>query len=188
MLQIPSGSTDYKASFIARSDTDFHTFLTSLTAAAARYSINGGTEAAMSSPTITAKHTTNWAGNFHIALNNSVWTTLPAGMRTAELAMRITATGMDPVDLAVMLVADQPEGVLKGTASGTPTTTAMISDIGISVDNQLNGRTIIFDGDTATAALRNQATDITSCTASSDTLGFTALTTAPSSGDTFRII
>ncbi len=78
--------------------------------------------------------------------------------------------------------------ILNGTASGTPTTTTMVSDIGISVDSQLNGRIIIFADDTTTANLRDQATDITACTASSNTLTFTELTTAPVSGDTFVIV
>jgi len=78
--------------------------------------------------------------------------------------------------------------ILIGIASGTPTTTTMVSDIGITVDDQFNGRTIIFASDTTTAALRGQATDITGCTAATNTLTFTALTTAPVSGDTFVIV
>lgn len=74
-----------------------------------------------------------------------------------------------------------------GTASGTPTTTTMISDIGVTVDDQFNGRIITFDDDTTTAALRGQSTDITGCTAASNTLTFTATTTAPVSGDKFTI-
>lgn len=80
------------------------------------------------------------------------------------------------------------ESSLAGTASGTPTTTTMVSDISITVDDQFKGRTIIFGPATSTAALQNQATDITACTASSNTLTFTALTTAPASGDTFVIV
>ena len=82
---------------------------------------------------------------------------------------------------------DAAEVILAGTASGTPTTTTMVSNVTVTVDDQFNGRTIIFKEDTTTAALRGQATDITGCTASTDTLTFTALTTAPVSGDTFVI-
>ena len=46
---------------------------------------------------------------------------------------------------------------------------------------------VIFDRTTTTAALRNQATDITAST-SGGVLTVTALTTAPSSGDTFVIV
>jgi len=76
---------------------------------------------------------------------------------------------------------------IAGTASGTPTTTTMVSNVSVTVNDQFNGRIITFDDDTTTAALRRQSTDITACTAASNTLTFTALTTAPVSGDTFTI-
>lgn len=75
-----------------------------------------------------------------------------------------------------------------GAATGTPTTTTMVSNINIDVDGQFNGRIIIFDDDTTTLGLRGQATDITASTAATNTLTFTALTNAPVSGDTFIII
>lgn len=78
--------------------------------------------------------------------------------------------------------------ILIGVASGTPTTTTMISDIAITDDDQFNGRTIIFASDTTTAGLRGQATDITGCTAATNTLTFTALTQAPVSGEAFVIV
>ena len=74
-----------------------------------------------------------------------------------------------------------------GVASGTPTTTTMVSDVSIAVDNQFDGRIITFDDDTTTTNLQGQSTDITAGTASSNTLTFTALTTAPVSGDSFVI-
>ena len=74
-----------------------------------------------------------------------------------------------------------------GTASGTPTTTTLVSDISVTVNDQFNGRIITFDDNTTTTNLRGQSTDITGCTAASNTLTFTALTTAPVSGDTFTI-
>jgi hypothetical protein len=74
------------------------------------------------------------------------------------------------------------------TASGTPTTTTMVSDLGVTVNDQFNGRVILFHKDTTTAALRGQGTTITGCTAASNTLTFDAVTTAPSSGDTFDVI
>ena len=75
-----------------------------------------------------------------------------------------------------------------GTASGTPSTTAMVSDVSITADDQYKGRIILFKKNTSTASLQGQATDITACTAASNTLTFTALTNAPSSGDTFDIV
>ena len=77
---------------------------------------------------------------------------------------------------------------LSGIASGVPTTTTMVSDITVSVDDQYKGRVIIFDNDTTTTNLQGQATPITGCTASTDTLIFTLLTTTPVSGDTFQVV
>jgi hypothetical protein len=83
--------------------------------------------------------------------------------------------------------------VIRGTVSGTsPSTTSFtpsaLSPAGVAAD-QFKGRIIIFDNDTATTALRGQATDITANTAASlPVLTYTALTTAPSSGDTFSIV
>jgi hypothetical protein len=82
--------------------------------------------------------------------------------------------------------------VLTGTvttgASTTSVPTSALSVSGAAAD-QFKGRIIIFDNDTTTAALRGQATDITaSSNAATPTFTVTALTTAPASGDTFRIV
>jgi hypothetical protein len=83
--------------------------------------------------------------------------------------------------------------VIRGAVSGTaPSTTSFtpsaLSPAGVAAD-QFKGRIIIFDNDTATTSLRGQATDITANTAAGlPVFTFTALTTAPSSGDTFSIV
>jgi hypothetical protein len=81
------------------------------------------------------------------------------------------------------------DGIVIGTASGTPTTTTMptssLVPAAVATD-QFQGRVVTFDDATTTAALRGQTTDITSNT-SGGVLTFTALTTAPVSGDTFSI-
>ena len=83
---------------------------------------------------------------------------------------------------------------IRGTVGSatTPTTTqftpSAIDPSGAATD-QFKGRIIVFDNDTATPALRGQATDVTSSTnASLPLLTFTALSTAPSSGDTFSVL
>jgi hypothetical protein len=54
--------------------------------------------------------------------------------------------------------------------------------------DSFKGRIVIFDRNTTTAALRCQATDITANTSgATPTLTVTALTTAPATGDRFRI-
>jgi hypothetical protein len=83
--------------------------------------------------------------------------------------------------------------VIRGTVSGTsPTTTTFTSSAlapaGVDAD-QFKGRILVFDNDTTTTALRGQATDITANSGASNPLfTFTALTTAPQSGDTFSIV
>jgi hypothetical protein len=82
--------------------------------------------------------------------------------------------------------------VLRGTSAGGATTTTLtpsaLDPAGAAVD-QFKGRIILFDKDTVTAALRGQGTDITGNTGDAlAVLTFTALTTAPASGDTFSIV
>lgn len=83
--------------------------------------------------------------------------------------------------------------LIRGTVGATsPTATSFTpSSLTVpgSVNNQFKRRVIVFDNDTVTEELRGQATDITA--SSSDTLPlltFSALTTAPASGDTFSIV
>lgn len=82
--------------------------------------------------------------------------------------------------------------VLRGTVGASSTTTSIVTSAmtpATSVADQLRGRIVIFDHNTATAALRGQATDITASSASgTPVLTVTALTTAPASGDTFTIV
>ena len=83
---------------------------------------------------------------------------------------------------------ESAETVVLGTAAGSPSSTVIPTNLTISVNDQYNGRILIFRSDTTTAALRGQATDITDTVTTSGTLTVTALTTAPSSGDTFVIV
>jgi Raf kinase inhibitor-like YbhB/YbcL family protein len=72
-----------------------------------------------------------------------------------------------------------------GTTTSIPTSAFSRSDI---VADQFVGRTLTFGENTATAALQGQATNITANTAdSTPTFTVGALTTAPSSGDTFGV-
>lgn len=84
--------------------------------------------------------------------------------------------------------------VIRGTVGAAPApTTSTFTPSSVfpaaSVLNQWRGRIILFDNNTTTAALRGQATDITGSSAAAlPLLTFTALTTAPVSGDTFSIV
>lgn len=75
-----------------------------------------------------------------------------------------------------------------GTTTSIPTSAFSPGGAGI-VSGQFIGRTIIFDGNTSTSALQGQATNITANTSgATPTFTVTALTTAPSSGDTFSVV
>lgn len=82
--------------------------------------------------------------------------------------------------------------VIRGTVSAGASTTSIptsaFSPAGASVD-QFKGRIVVFDNDTATAALRGEATDITASTnAATPTLTVTALSATPAAGDAFSVV
>lgn len=138
---------------------------------------------------------TDWANGGRLDLildSRSSQTSVDDLPTNAELA-----TALDPLPTAAenaQAVADLVEDrtVIRGTCASGSTTTTMtpssLSPNGTDAD-QFKGRILIFDNNTTTAALRGQATDITANTAASlPLLTFTALTTAPASGDTFSIV
>lgn len=80
--------------------------------------------------------------------------------------------------------------IVRGTVdTGATTTSIPTSSLtpAVTVADQLKGRIVLFSADTTTAALRGQATDITSNT-DAGVLTVTALTTAAAAGDTFCIV
>ena len=121
---------------------------------------------------------------------------------TAWASGAITAAAIAADAITAAKVADdvsteiRDKITLRTTLRGTVTTGSSTTSIttsamspATSVADQLKGRIVIFDHDTATAALRGQATDITASSASATpTLTVTALTTAPSSGDVFTVV
>jgi|SRR5215469_2669520 len=94
---------------------------------------------------------------------------------------------------AAQNVAKANNAIGRGTVGAASTTTSITTSAfapggaGI-VSGQFIGRIIIFDGNTATAALQGQASNITANTSgATPTFTVTALTTAPASGDTFGV-
>ncbi len=65
-----------------------------------------------------------------------------------------------------------------------PSTTAFASNGLDATDDHYNGRTIIF----TSGVLEDQATDITDYTGATGLLTVTALTEAPTAGDTWRFV
>jgi hypothetical protein len=87
--------------------------------------------------------------------------------------------------------------IVTGTVGSGSTTTAVVcasivNPTSLNAAGQLIGRTLIFEGNTTTAALQGQAMTITaSTTGSTPTISTSApgaLTTAPSAGDTFSVL
>jgi hypothetical protein len=150
---------------------------------------------------------TDWKGTTAPAMTGDAFARLgaPAGASvSADVAAVKTQTAAIETDtqdiqgrIPAALVNGQMDStnsdtVVRGTVGAASTTTSIVtsafSPSGAAAD-QMKGRIVIFDNDTATAALRGQATDITaSSNASTPVLTVTALTTAPASGDTFTIV
>jgi len=105
-------------------------------------------------------------------------------MKVDVLAISGSTAAADTLELST-------EAICTGTCDTGGSTTSIVASAlspASAVNDQFNGRIMIFNSDTATAALRNQATDITDFVHATQTFTVTALTTAPSSGDTFIIV
>jgi len=117
------------------------------------------------------------------------------GLLVASTAANIGSTDIKYINAdstAAANLAKSASAIVTGTvtsgASATSIPTSSISPVGSPAD-QFKGRIMIFLRDTATAALRAQATDITASSAAANpTFTVTALTTAPASGDVFVIV
>lgn len=130
--------------------------------------------------------------------------TLLAGVNVTQWAGQtalVDANNLPKVDveavnastLAAQALAQMDPSVCWGTCSGGSTTTAIVSALNnpssLGATGQLIGRTIIFLGNTGTANLQAQASNITnSTTGATPTITFTAMTTAPANGDKFVVV
>lgn len=85
---------------------------------------------------------------------------------------------------ASSLEATQASGVIRGSASGSPTTTSMPTDLTEATDNHFNDRSVVW----LTGVLAGQAKPITGYTGSTKTLIYKQTTDAPASGDQFEIV
>lgn len=82
-------------------------------------------------------------------------------------------------------VSDLKSGIIYGTAAtGTLSTTQATSSLTGYANDQLIGRVLIF----LSGAANGEATNITDYASASGLLTFTALTTAPGNGDSFKIV
>ena len=100
----------------------------------------------------------------------------------ATLATLATASALAIVDT---VVDNLNLGIIYGSAAtGTLSTTQATTDLTGYADDQLIGRVIIW----TSGNCEGEATDITDYANSSGLITFTALTTAPGNGDTFKIV
>lgn len=115
---------------------------------------------------------------------------LPAAL-TAGGNMKVDVLAISGSTAAADTLELSTEAICTGTCDTGGSTTSIVASAlspASAVNDQFNGRIMIFNSDTTTAALRNQATDITDFVHATQTFTVTALTTAPASGDTFIIV
>lgn len=130
------------------------------------------------------------AGADKLEIDAVQWLGTPVATPTVGGVPEVDVTHIDSSTDAAVNLNRSARGIVRGTATTGGTTTSIPTSSLVpaaSVTGQFIGRIVVFDKDTPTAALRGQATDILSST-SGGTLGVTALTTAPASGDTFVIL
>ena len=140
--------------------------------------------AAFANPSAGASNATEIAnGWYKFALSAADTDTL------GDLVLVGTATACDSADIIMQVGVDGvARGVVGSIASTTSVPTSAFQPAGASAD-QFAGRAILFDANTATAALRGCARTIANSTnAANPTLTVGALPTAPASGDTFSVI
>ena len=129
----------------------------------------------------------DWAQVQHgTATNNLSNTTVNASFAGTAAAnvVAINSSGTAATQLALAAQKIGNATVGSGSTTTSIVTSALVPSIGTT--GQFNGRIVIFDINTTTAALRGQATVISGDNGS-NTLTVSALTAAPVSGDTFTI-
>ncbi len=112
--------------------------------------------------------------------------TLIAAVQTEVDKIDGVDTVVDAIKVVTDLMADSASTLVTGTveAGGGPTTTVFQTNLAETTDDHYNGRIVIFlDND-----LKWQASDITDYTGATGTITVTAMTEAPSAGDTFVVV
>lgn len=135
-------------------------------------------------------------GDFTAAMKTSIGTAVAASA-VASVTAEVTANvaKISGSAAAADALEESTEAIGYGTVDGTGATSTVFLSSALTpdsaVNDQFNGRVMIFKNDTTTAALRGQATtigDYAHTSAEIGTFTVTALTTAPQTGDTFAIL
>lgn len=100
-MRIPSGVTDQYIYFVAVDSTDFTTRETGLSSFTVYRSRNGGTAAAMTTPTINETDATNMPGVYELLLDEDM--TIDSGDDSQEMVFHITQASMAPVTRTIEL-------------------------------------------------------------------------------------
>lgn len=120
---------------------------------------------------------------FETAITNSATTVavIAGDAVTADGGLNLGATTASQASVDQLL-----EGIIFGSAqTGTLTTLAMTTDLTGYADDELIGATVVWSGGTADG----QRAEITDYASASGLVSFSAgITTAPSDGDTFKIV
>lgn len=106
-----------------------------------------------------------------------------ATVDTVVAAIKVVTDALTAVS-AAKLALSAGTIVSGAAATGTLSTTQMTTGLTEATDDHYNGRIIIW----TSGVLQNQATDITDYTGATKMLTFTAVTEAPSDGNTFVIV
>lgn len=94
-MRLASGVTDQYLYFVAIDSSDHISRKTGLSSFTVYRSRNGGAATAYTTPTITELDSTNMPGVYKFLIDEDM--TIDSGDETQEVALHITATGMDPV-------------------------------------------------------------------------------------------
>lgn len=123
-MRIVSGNTTSYLYFVAVDATDFTTRETGLSSFTVYRSRNGGTAAAMTTPTINETDTTNMPGVYELLLDED--TTIDSGFDSQEMAFHITHAGMAPVTRTVEIYRPK---ITAGATLSTATVATIASDL-----------------------------------------------------------
>ena len=160
---------------------------TRLTVARAGYldNINNATLAAAVFPTDPADQSLVIAAtDAIIADTNDIQARLPAAL-TAAGHMKSDALALDGSTAAAVDLKTSALTIVRAAAiAGTLSTTQMSTDLTEATDDHYNGRRLLW----TSGVLIDQATAITDYTGLTKVLTYTAITEAPTAGDTFVIV
>ena len=135
-MRIASGDTSREVAFVAVDATDFATRETGLSSFTVYRMRDGGTPAAMTTPTVTEVDATNMPGVYTLLVDED--TTIGAGNDEEQLVFHITATGMAPVTLTVELFRPKyTEGSTLDTATINAQCDTAIADAALATASAL---------------------------------------------------